>query len=258
MKKIVIKLGTSSLVNANKKLSPRHMIEIARQIAHLHQKGYQIVLVSSGAIAAGRESLSISSATSSIPHKQMFASIGQVLLMQMWNKLFSIYDVSIGQVLLTQENVSNKKNRENAQNTLLNLLAHQTIPIVNENDTVATEEIQFGDNDNLSALVANLIRADLLILLTDQEGLLTADPHFHPEAKLIETIDQIDETIVRSARSSSPGSLGTGGMLTKIEAARLAVERGTTTIIASSKKPGILSDLVAGKKIGTFFPGKLT
>lgn len=253
-KKIVIKLGSSSLTDASHSLSRQQMMEIVRQIGHLHREGHQVVLVSSGAVAAGKELLSLPIDKVSVESKQMLASIGQVRLMQIWSELFGIYDISIGQILLTWNNISDKENTMNAQNTLLNLLAHRVVPIVNENDTVATEEFHLGDNDNLSAQVAHLIEADWLILLTDQEGLLTSDPRIHPEAKLIETIEHIDETILGFAKGSShPDGLGRGGMVTKVKAARLAIERGTTTVIASSRKPDVLLDVIAGKKIGTLF-----
>ncbi len=256
MQKIVIKLGSSSLTNGTKRLSRSHMVEIVRQISSLHQAGHQVIVVSSGAIAAGREYCADQSNYTSLPSKQMLASIGQVRLMNTWSDLFNIYDLSVGQVLLTRSDVSDEKRAENAQNTLLTLLSHRVIPIVNENDTVATEEIRFGDNDNLSALVANLIQADLLILLTDQEGLFTADPRTCPDAKLIETIEVIDENVACCAKGTHPDGVGTGGMTTKLQAAQKATTQGTSTIIASSKEPNILISLIDGKKIGTFFPSK--
>jgi glutamate 5-kinase len=254
MKKIVVKIGSSSLTGGTQKLYLPQMAELARQICNLHASGHEIVLVSSGAIAAGREALSVSSGMSCLPTKQMLASIGQVRLMHTWNKLFGIYGALIGQVLLTREDTNDPKRAENAKNTFHTLLSHQVIPIVNENDTVSTEEIRFGDNDTLSGLVAQLIGADLLILLTDQEGLYTADPRFHSDAQLISYIDRIDESIKGCAQdSSNPHGIGTGGMTTKIEAARIATETGTVVTIASAKEPNILLELLAGKKIGTTF-----
>lgn len=252
MKKIVIKLGSSSLTDEGKKLSRRHMAELVRQICRLHDEGNQIVLVSSGAIAAGRHSFK-ASVDSTLPTKQMLASIGQVRLMHAWSDLFGIYDVTIGQVLLTRGDVSDEKRSMNAKNTFLTLLSHRAIPIVNENDTVATEEIRFGDNDTLSALVAQLIGADLLLLLTDQQGLYTADPRYHPEAKLIQRIETIDETVSGFAHDTPEGGVGTGGMATKIAAARLATAAGTATVIASSREPNVILNLSAGQPIGTLF-----
>lgn len=257
MRKIVVKLGTSSLTNGTTKLSRPHMVEMARQISQLQAEGNQMVLVSSGAIATGKEILPTPNIDNSLPPKQMLASIGQVRLMQLWTELFGIYGLLIGQILLTRSDVSNEKSYKNAQNTFSALIEHRILPIVNENDTVATEEITLGDNDNLSALVAKLIGADLLILLTDQEGVYTADPRLNPEAQLIERIDEIDESIRSLAKGSShPQGLGRGGMSTKIEAAHLATQSGATTIIASAKTPNVLLDVVSGKPIGTFFSPK--
>jgi glutamate 5-kinase len=253
MKKIIIKLGTSSLTNGTKQLFLPHMAEMARQIAELHQAGHQVILVCSGAIAAGREVLS-SKVDQSLSSKQMLASIGQVRLMRTWTKLFEIYSILIGQVLLTRGDVTNEKSYQNAQNTFYSLLNHCILPIVNENDTVATEEITLGDNDNLSSLVAELISADLLILLTDQNGVYTADPRLDPKAELIQHIDYIDETIRSLAKDSShPEGLGRGGMSTKIEAARFATEHGIATIIASAKIPNVILEIASGKPIGTYF-----
>lgn len=257
MKKIVVKLGTSSLTQGTKKLSRPRMVELARQISLLHVEGNEVVLVCSGAIAAGKEILPNLTVDHALPPKQMLASMGQVRLMQLWTELFGIYGVLIGQVLLTRSDVTNKKSYENAQNTFNALLSHRVLPIVNENDTVATEEITVGDNDNLSALVAGLIQADMLILLTDQEGVYTADPRLNPQAELISHIEEIDETIRSLAKGSShPDGLGRGGMSTKIEAAHLATQGGTTTIIASSSAPNVLVEVASGKPVGTLFSPK--
>ncbi len=254
MKKVVVKIGTSSLTNGTKQLCRPHMVELVRQLCYLHAAGHEVVVVSSGAIAAGREWLTIASNASCLPTKQMMASIGQVRLMHTWSELFSIYGVMIGQILLTRDDTSDTKRAENAKNTFQTLLAHRVVPIVNENDTVATEEIRFGDNDTLSALVAQLVGADLLILLTDQEGLYTADPRFHAEAQLIDVIEKIDDSIKGCAQeSSNPHGIGTGGMATKVEAARIATGSGTVVTIASAKEPNVLIELLAGKKIGTTF-----
>jgi glutamate 5-kinase len=254
MKKIIVKFGSSSLTNGTKQLCRPQMVEFVRQLYHLHNSGYDLIVVSSGAIAAGREAVAISTATSGLPTKQMMASIGQVRLMYTWSELFNIYGIMIGQILLTREDLADPKRAENAKNTFETLLAHRIIPIVNENDTVATEEIRFGDNDTLSALVAQLVGAHHLILLTDQEGLFTADPRFHAEAKLIESIETIDETITGCAQeSANPHGIGTGGMVTKVTAARIATQTGTIVTIASAKEPNVLVDLISGRKIGTTF-----
>ena len=254
MKKIVVKIGSSSLTNGTKEICRPQMVDLVRQLCHLHADGHAIVLVSSGAIAAGRQALAVSTSTTCLPTKQMMASIGQVRLMHTWSELFSIYGVMIGQILLTREDISESKRAEHAKNTFHTLLSHRVIPIVNENDTVATEEICFGDNDTLSGLVAQLVGADLLILLTDQEGLYTADPRFHADAQLIDFIDQVDEKIAGCAQpSSNPHGIGTGGMTTKVAAARIATGAGTCVTIASAKEPNVLIELIAGKKIGTTF-----
>lgn len=259
MKKVVVKIGSSSLTNGTKNLCRPQMVDLVRQLCHLHAAGHDVVVVSSGAIAAGREALTITTGTSCLPTKQMMASIGQVRLMHTWSELFSIYGVMIGQILLTRDDTSDAKRADNAKNTFHTLLSHRIIPIVNENDTVATEEIRFGDNDTLSGLVAQMIGADLLILLTDQDGLYTADPRFHTDAQLIDFIEKIDETVKECAQeSSNPHGIGTGGMTTKVEAARIATGAGTMVTIASAKEPNVLIELLAGKKIGTTFKCMLT
>jgi glutamate 5-kinase len=251
---IVVKVGTSTLTNGAKKLSKKTMLELARQLSELAEQGNKIILVTSGAIAAGRELLKLPNTERSLPAKQMFAAVGQVELMREWSELFRIFDLSVGQVLLTRHDFAYRKSYLNARDTLFCLLQHKILPIVNENDTVATKEIRVGDNDNLAALVANLVAADLLILLTDQEGLYTADPRENPSAKLIPVVETIDDSIFALAGgSTSELKLGTGGMFTKIEAAQLATQSGTSTIIASFSHPNVLLDLIKGKKVGTFF-----
>jgi len=252
MQKIVVKIGTSTLTQGEKGLSRPFMQELVRQIAYLRKLGKQVILVSSGAIAAGKELLNFPKIDRSLPSKQMFASVGQVKLMQIWSELFALSGIHVGQVLLTRADLSNRKRYLNARETLECLLKHDILPIVNENDTVATQEIKVGDNDNLAALVSNLISADTVILLTDQEGLYTADPRFDKEAMLIPLIKHIDASIFALAGGSGT-SLGTGGMATKIQAAQIAAQSGTSTIIASSARPNILIDLAEGKSIGTLF-----
>jgi glutamate 5-kinase len=252
--KIVIKLGTSSLTKGTKKLSRRHILEFVRQIALLHEKGLQVIVVTSAAIAAGREVLSQSPIEGFLPSKQMFAAIGQGRLMQMWAEMFSFFDIPVGQVLLVREDFSGRSRYLNIRDTLSSLLEHRVIPIINENDAVATEEIKVGDNDNLSALVANLIAADLLVLLTDQQGLYTSDPRHHAKAELIPVVEHIDESIHALAGGASKTfGLGTGGMITKIEAASLASQSGTATVIASAWEPDVLLNIVQGKSVGTLF-----
>ncbi len=250
--RIIVKLGTSVLTDGTRRLSRRRMLEIARQAAYLHEAGNHILIVSSGAIAAGREALNYPELDRSVPAKQMLSAVGQGLLIQIYTELFRLFDITVGQVLLTRGDLSQRTGYLNARDTLLTLLDHHIIPIINENDTVATEEIRVGDNDNLSALVANLLDADLLILLTDQLGLYTSDPRTDSNAELIPLVERIDETVWARAGGTSTG-LGTGGMITKLQAAQLAGHSGTTTVIASGNLPDVLPDIAAGKRIGTTF-----
>ncbi len=250
--RIVVKLGTSVLTSGTKRLSRRRMLEIVRQAAKLHDAGHQIVIVSSGAIAAGRETLNYPELDRSVPAKQMLAAVGQGRLIQIYTELFSLFDIVVGQVLLTRGDLSNRTGYLNARDTLLTLLSHQIVPVINENDTIATEEIRVGDNDNLSALVSNLVDADLLILLTDQLGLYSADPRTDPDAELISVVERIDDSVWARAGGTSTG-LGTGGMITKLQAAQLAGRSGAVTVIASGALPDVLLDVTAGKRIGTTF-----
>ncbi|MHB8627922.1 MAG: glutamate 5-kinase [Aggregatilineales bacterium] len=255
--RIVIKLGTSVLTSGGRKLSQRRMLELARQIAHLHDTGYQIILVSSGAIAAGRDALNYPELHPSLPVKQMLAAVGQGRLIQLYQELFALFEIVVGQVLLTRGDIANRTGYLNARDTLLTLIDQRVLPIINENDTVATDEIRVGENDTLSALVANLIDADLLILLTDQQGLYTADPRNHPDATLIPRVERIDESVLALAGGASSG-LGTGGMITKLHAAELAGRSGTTTVIASGELHDVLNLIIRGDAIGTTFPAPTT
>ncbi|MFN7209685.1 MAG: glutamate 5-kinase [Aggregatilineales bacterium] len=249
---IIVKLGTSVLTDGTRHIARRRMLEIVRQVAHLHDQGRAIALVSSGAIAAGREALAYPDLDPSLPRKQMLAAVGQGRLIQIYSDLFSIFGITVGQVLLTRSDLNNPVGRSNARNTLNTLFAYRVVPIINENDTVATEEIQVGDNDNLSALVADLVDAALLILLTDQRGLFEADPRTHPEATLIPFVARIDEAIWARAGGTSSG-LGTGGMITKLQAAQLATARGTPTVIADGRLPDVIVRAAQGEAVGTTF-----
>lgn len=249
----VVKVGTSTLTNGTARLHPPVLVEMARQIACLREAGHQVVLVSSGAIAAGREALGFPQLPREIPAKQMLAAVGQPRLMALYEHVFALYGLMVSQVLLTHADLAARRSYLNARNTLLALLAQGIIPIVNENDTVATEEIRVGDNDNLSALVANLIDADLLILLTDQPGLFTADPRLYPEAQLVSLVNEADIPPEIWEAAGGSGTLGVGGMATKIQAADLARRSGTTCIIASGKEPNVLLRLLAGERLGTRF-----
>jgi len=230
------------------------MIELVRQMADLYHAGREILLVSSGAIAAGHEWLNFPQLPKDIPIKQMLAAIGQPRLMALYEQLFGLYGVTVGQLLLTRADLVDRRRYLNSRNTLAALLTQRVIPIINENDTVATEEIRVGDNDNLSALVANLIEADLLVLLTDQAGLFTADPRKDPAAQLVTVIkgQEIPEPLWQAA-GGSPSRLGTGGMVTKLQAADLTRRSGGTVIIARGSEPDVLLRLVRGEALGTYF-----
>ena len=253
MSRIVIKLGTSTLTAGTNRLSMSHMVDLVRQMSVLREQGHEVILVSSGAIASGRQALNFPQLPKAIPAKQMLAAVGQLRLMDMWGQLFAIYDIPVGQILLTRDDLNARSRYLNARNTLIALLRQGVIPIINENDTLATEEIRVGDNDNLSALVSNLIGADLLILLTDQDGLYTADPRTHPDATLIPYVDdpQIASSLWESAGSG--GRQGVGGMVTKLQAADLARRSGTAVVIARGSLSDIILAIVRGDPIGTRF-----
>jgi len=252
--RLVIKLGTSTLTAGTSRLSPPCLVELARQVARLRADGCEVVVVSSGAIAAGRERLNFPHLPKDIPAKQMLAAIGQPRLMALYEQIFELYGLPIAQVLLTRADLADRRRYLNSRNTLVALLTHNIIPIVNENDTVATEEIRVGDNDNLSALVANLIDADLLILLTDLPGLFTADPHRNPNAQLVTDVVEpdISEALWQAAGGTANG-LGTGGMVTKLQAADLARRSGATVVIAYGREPDVLLRIAAGERLGTRF-----
>lgn len=253
-RRIVVKLGTSTLTGGGKKISPPQLVDVARQVSAVQAMGNQVVLVSSGAVAAGREALGFPALSPHLPVKQMLSAVGQPRLMAIYEQYFGIYGAHVAQILLTRADLTDRRRYLNARNTFEALLKRGVLPIVNENDTVATEEIRIGDNDNLSAQVANLIEADLLLLLTDQEGLYTADPKQDPGARLIEEVgsEPFTEELWQAAGGSA-GGLGTGGMLTKLQAADLARHSGTTVVIARGSEPEVLIRLAGGESIGTRF-----
>ncbi|MBO6258424.1 MAG: glutamate 5-kinase [Succinivibrio sp.] len=251
-KRVVIKLGTSTLTAGGKALDRAQMLEIVRVIARLRENGCQVAVVSSGAQAAGREVLSYPSLPAEMSSKQLLASVGQGKLIEVWESLFSIYKMHIGQILLTRADLEDRERYLNARDTMFALLQNDVVPVINENDAVSTAEIKVGDNDNLAALTAVLCDADLVILLTDQKGLYTADPRTDVNARLIHTVDKIDEQIIALAGGSGT-SLGTGGMATKIRAAQVCVAAGIELVIASGSNPQQIPSLVAGTGEGTFF-----
>ena len=252
-RRIVVKVGTSTLTGGSKRLDRGAMVELVRQCAALYRSGVDVILCSSGAIAAGRERLALYEPDASLATKQMLAAVGQSRLMHVWESLFEIYDIHVGQVLLTREDVNDRRRFLNARDTLQALLEHRIVPIINENDAVATAEIRVGDNDNLSALVSIVAEADVLVLLTDQPGLYTADPRTHPEAELIPEVRVIDQS-VRSLAGGSVSGLGVGGMATKLQAADTARRGGVDVIIAAGNLPGVLERIAAGEPVGTRFP----
>jgi glutamate 5-kinase len=252
--RIVIKVGTSTLTAGGKLIQPEMALDLVRQIARIQRNSREVILVTSGAIAAGRETLNFPELPKHIPVKQMMAAVGQPRLMELYAQLFRIYSMNVAQVLLTRVDLGRRRGYLNARNTLEALLSQQIIPIVNENDAVATEEIRVGDNDNLSALVANLIEADLLILMTDQDGLYTHDPRTNPGAELIHQIKTPEiPPEIWAAAGGTKSELGTGGMITKIKAADLARRTGTTVVIAHGTEPDIIQRIIDNDQVGTWF-----
>ena len=252
--RVVVKVGTSTLTAGTPRLNLPRIVSIAQQLTTIVDNGHQAVLVSSGAIAAGREHLEFPELPKTIPGKQMLAAVGQPRLMNIYAQLFGIYGKQVAQILLTREDISDRRRYLNARNTLEALLDQGVVPIINENDSVATEEIKIGDNDTLSALVANLIEADMLVLLTDQDGLYTADPRKDKNAKLIEEISTTDiPEEIWEAAGGTRDELGTGGMLTKVKAADVARRSGTRVVISRGDLPSVLTRLLAGERIGTCF-----
>ncbi len=244
-KRIVVKIGTSVLTGGHSRLHKPGMAEIVRQLAELYAEGHDIVLCSSGAIQAGKDRLGWADKPRSVSEKQMLAALGQSRLMFTWERLFEIYDIHVGQILLTRSDFEARNRFLNARDTFRSLIQNRIIPIVNENDAVTTEEIRVGDNDNLSAMVAVLAEADLLIMLTDQKGLYTADPRSNPEAKLIQEVAVIDETVRNLA--GGKGDMGTGGMATKLQAAETATRAGTDVVIAAGGEKNIILKILEGK-----------
>ena len=253
--RIVVKLGTRLLTGGSDQLDMGVMSNLVTQVAQLHEQGLEPIIVSSGAIAAGRYKLGLTRRIKGIPFKQVLASVGQGRLMNVYEQLFSQHNITVAQALLTRDDLADRAGYLNARNTLLALLELHVVCIVNENDVVSIDEIQeakFGDNDNLSAMVANLVDADLLVILTDIGGLYTADPHHENNARLMPQVERIDAEIERLG-AVNEDSIGTGGMVTKIEAAKLATTSGVDVVIADGRETGIITKLAAGESIGTHF-----
>ena len=250
--KIVIKVGTGVLTRENGTLDGSSIVHLVSALAGLMQQGHQVVLVSSGAVGAGVSVLGLPSYPQELSLKQACAAVGQTRLMQAYENLFNHFNVDVAQLLLTAEDL--KLRRRNVQATVLRLFEHGgIIPIVNENDTVATYEIEIGDNDTLSAIVAALIDADLLILLSDIDGLYTDDPRQNPEAEFIEQVDELTDEFMNMGKATTGSNVGTGGMNTKMIAAKIATSSDVDMIIANSKDIGVLHRLLSGENEGTLF-----
>ena len=254
--RIVIKVGTSTLTHSTGNLNIRHVEELCKVMSDLKNAGHEVILVSSGAIGMGVGKLGLSERPKDMPTKQAAAAVGQCELMYVYDKQFSEYGHNIGQILLTGDDIENEERNKNFRNTLHRLLALRVLPIINENDTVSTAEIAVGDNDTLAAIVALEADADLLILLSDIEGLYTADPRKNPDAKLIREVREMTDEI-RALGGGAGSGLGTGGMQTKLRAASMCMERGIDMIITRGDRPALLYDCVEGAPVGTrFFGGK--
>ena len=254
--RIIIKIGSSSLTHSQTGALDLTKLEILiREICNIKNMGKDVILVSSGAIAVGSRSVGFHEKPKKLEEKQACAAIGQAKLMMIYQKLFSEYGHMAAQVLMTKNTITNNESRKNAYNTFQELLKLGAIPIVNENDTVSTYEIQFGDNDTLSALVASLVGADLLILLSDIDGLFTDDPHKNPDAEFIHVVKNLDENLMRMGKDTS-SAVGTGGMSTKLSAAKIATTSGADMIIANGKDFHIIHKILQGRDYGTLFLGK--
>ncbi len=252
-KRIVIKIGSSSLTHKDTGyLDLLKLEKLVRVLTNLRNMGKEVVLVSSGAIAVGRHTLAIDTDLS-LPTKQACAAVGQAKLMMIYQKLFSEYNQNVAQILMTKVTTQNEEARNNAKNTFNRLLELGVIPIVNENDTISTYEIQFGDNDRLSAIVSSLVNADLLILLSDIDGLYTDDPNVNPDAGFIDTVEKLDESFESMGKATSSSSVGTGGMSAKLVAARIATCSGIDMVIANGKDVNVIEEILDGATKGTLF-----
>ena len=260
-KRVVIKIGSSSLTHSQTgRLNLRKLEVLVRELGDLRNQGKDVVLVSSGAIAVGAAALGFKEKPQEPRQKQACAAVGQARLMMIYQKLFGEYNLMAGQILMTKNTMVNNANRKNAENTFNELLSMGVIPIVNENDSISTYELQslekFGDNDTLSAVVAALIGADLLILMSDIDGLFTDDPNTNPEAKFIDTVEYLDEKLLNMGKGSTGSKVGTGGMATKLTAARIATAAGTDMVIANGGDFHNIHRIVEGGSCGTLFVGQ--
>ncbi|MFZ5646768.1 MAG: glutamate 5-kinase [Bacillota bacterium] len=250
--RVVVKVGSSSLIYPNGKPNISHMESLARELSDLNNKGLDVILVTSGAQGMGFNRLGFSRRPKNIPERQAAAAVGQGILMHMYEKLFAEYGVTVGQVLLTREDFSDRKRFLNARNTLYALLGLRVIPIINENDTVAVDEIKLGDNDTLAALVGGLVDADVLILLSDVEGLYSGDPRSVKDAGLISDVREINGEMERVAGGAG-SSVGTGGMVTKLQAAKISMHSGAVMVLAGASCKDVVRRIISGEEIGTAF-----
>jgi glutamate 5-kinase len=256
VRRFVLKVGSRVLTSKGRVLSQAVFDRLAREVSTAKKKGYEVVIVSSGAIAAGMARLSLSEKPKTMPQKQAAAAIGQSALIWNYERAFSFFGEKVAQVLLTRDDLSNRNRYLNARNTLFTLLGYGVIPIINENDTVVVEEIKFGDNDNLSALVTNLVNADLLIILSDIDGLYDRDPRTHKNAKLIPLVPKVTADLEKNA-SETLSPISIGGMITKLQAARKAALFGVPTVLASGMEEGMVERILRAEEVGTFFSSEV-
>lgn len=256
-RKIVIKVGTSLLAYDNGKINLQRMEKLAMVIADLHNSGKEVILVSSGAVGVGVGMIGLEKKPDNLIKKQALAAIGQVGLIRLYQKFFDEYNKTVAQILLTRDGIENSLRRKNARNTLLELLDMGIIPVVNENDTVITDEIEFGDNDTLSAAVATLIKADLLLILTDTDGVFTADPHTHNSAQKVHKVLKASDDL-KDVDLKGSSKMGSGGMASKIAAAELCRQHNVDVVIADGDNPANILEVLAGKDLGTFFVSDAT
>ncbi len=253
--RIVVKVGTSTLTHSTGRINIRRVECLCRVLSDLKNAGHEMILVSSGAIGMGVGKLNLKEKPSDMPTKQAAAAVGQCELMYVYDKEFSQYNHNIAQILITNSDVKNEVNHNNFKNTVSRLLEFGVMPVINENDTVSTEEIEIGDNDTLGAIVATSVSADLLVLLSDIDGLYTKDPRKYSDAELIPYVETLTDEIIKMGEGKG-SSLGTGGMFTKLKAAGIVTKEGIDMIIANGSDPNILYDIAEGKKVGTRFFGK--
>jgi glutamate 5-kinase len=256
-KKIVVKVGTSLLAYENGKINLQRMEKLVRVLADLSNSGREVVLVSSGAVGVGLGMIGLENKPDNLVMKQALAAIGQVGLIRLYQKFFDEYNLTVAQVLLTRDGIENSLRRKNARNTLNKLIEMGIMPVVNENDTVITDEIEFGDNDTLSAAVATLIQADLLLILTDTDGVFTADPHIHQSARKVPKVMKASKDL-KDINLEGSSKMGSGGMASKIAAAELCREHNVDVVIADGADPSTIMDVLEGKDLGTFFVSDAT